>query len=228
MLSPEPTWYSAANRILETLYYLSGIALAVLAAFGLRQIRITSEQLRLTREIAESSKRREAVKLAAVQCTFFADTVLPRLEALDAQCDASRITCFDSPRQEPHITLTVPKLELPPRTFDLKTLEPIWEQIGGVAANCLNSFESFAMPFAAGVADDAVGFQEASALFCDSIRRFLPLIWHIRSTQDARYPSALALYCNWENRRRAEKVAPILKDMQALTDSVDKNKIEPI
>jgi hypothetical protein len=228
MFSLEPTWYTLLHRILEILYYLSGIAVAVLVAFGLRQVRITSEQLRLTKEIAELAKKRESVRFAATQCHYFASTVVLRLGELNGLCHSLKVTCFDSPRREPNIPLAISEIERPHPAFDLKKVESVWEQIGYVAANCLNSLESFAIPFAAGVADDAVGFQETSALFCDSIHRFLPMIWHIRLTQDARYPGALTLYCNWENRRQAEKTAPLVKRVQALTESIDKNKIEPI
>ncbi|HXL22493.1 MAG TPA: hypothetical protein VOA78_08510 [Candidatus Dormibacteraeota bacterium] len=228
MLSPEPAWYIILHRTLECLYYVSGIAVAVLVAFGLRQIRITSEQLRLTKEIAELAKKRESVKFAAAQCSYFAATVVPQLAQLNSLCHASKVTCFDLPRREPNIPLTISEIDRPHPSFDLKQVQAPWDHIGYAASNCLNSLESFAIPFAAGVADDAVGFQETSALFCDSIHRYLPMIWHIRLTQDARYPSALTLYCNWENRRQAERAAPLVKRVQALAESIDKNKIEPI
>src|SRR6266481_2593470 len=228
MTQPDPMWYTMLHHVLEVLYYISGIAVTVLVGFGLRQIRITSEQLRLTKEIAELAKKRESVKFAAAQCSYFASTIVPRLGELNALCHSLKVTCFDSPRRQPSIPLTLSEIERPQPSFDLKPVEAIWNPTGYVAANCLNSFESFAIPFAAGVADDAVGFQETSALFCDSIHRFLPMIWYIRLTQDARYPSALTLYCNWENRRQAEKAAPLVKRAQALTETIDKNKIEPI
>jgi hypothetical protein len=221
MLSPEPTWYTITHRVLETLYYVSGIAVAVLVGLGLRQIR-------LTKEIAEANKKREAVKLAATQCNYFAEQALQNLGKLDSLLEKLDIECFDPPQWKQKFPLTMDYVQFVQPSSDLKIIESSWDEIGWHIANCLNSFESFAIPFAAGVADDAVGFQEGAAVFCDTIRRFLPAIWYIRRDQDARYPSALSLYCMWENRREAEKVAPLAKNLQALVDIVDQTKVEPI
>ena len=51
--------------------------MAIFAYKGLTQIKLTLEQLKLTREIAKTNAKREAYKLAAEQCGFFAEKSLP-------------------------------------------------------------------------------------------------------------------------------------------------------
>jgi len=224
----QSSWYTIFRQVLESLYYLSGVAVAILVALGLRQITITSEQLRLTKEIAEAGRRREAVKFAAAQCKYFADVVIPSFAQLEGQCNSLKTDVFDSSRWTKPFPLSLSEIEQPCVSFNLKEIEALWMRIGYNLAKCLNNFENFAIPFSAGVADDAVGFQEASAFFCYAVRKLVPGIWYIRHTQGARYPSALSLFCKWENQRQAEKIAPQIKLMQAIVDSVDKNKTELI
>lgn len=66
-------WFLIVRDVLEALYFLSGIALLVVAFLGLRQIRIAAEQLRLTKEVANISAKREAIKMAAERCQYYAD-----------------------------------------------------------------------------------------------------------------------------------------------------------
>jgi len=49
--------------ILEFLYFLAAIALAIFAYKGLEQLKLTLRQLEITREIANKNTQREAFKL---------------------------------------------------------------------------------------------------------------------------------------------------------------------
>jgi hypothetical protein len=77
-------WLKTAHDIFETLYFAAGIAIAVFACLGLKQIKLGLDQLKLTKEIAKTNARRESVKFAADQCRYFAETVMPsRLKMLE-------------------------------------------------------------------------------------------------------------------------------------------------
>ena len=221
--------YTVIHDVLEWLYYLSGIALAILAALGLRQIGLASEQLRLTKEIAEANKKRESVKLAAEQCRYFAEEVVPALDHLIKECVRLGIQGFKLPvQQQPHFV--VQDGEIKQVNVNLAVLQGEWNKICMVAVAYLNKAESFAIPFAAGVADDAIGFQETAATFCTGISSCLPAIWLLKQTQNVPFHSVLTLYCIWNNRLAADRVAPVLKGMQEIVQAADKdkNKIKPI
>src|SRR5271169_2913927 len=65
------------RSILELLYFASGIVIAVAVILSLKQIRIGLEQLKTTREIANTNAKREAIKLAAEQCNYYAERTVP-------------------------------------------------------------------------------------------------------------------------------------------------------
>ncbi len=90
----------------------------------------------------------------------------------------------------------------------------------------LNHAESFAIPFAAGVAADEIGFQETASTFCRGITACMPAIWYLKQTQSVRFPSVLRLYSVWGNRMAAQAMAPLINNMQAVIDAA-KNQIIP-
>jgi hypothetical protein len=67
------TWsgWASIKSILEAAYFLAGIAIAVAAFKGLKQLDVT-------REIAKQNALREALKFATERCQYFADGVDPR------------------------------------------------------------------------------------------------------------------------------------------------------
>src|SRR5436309_3207052 len=70
---------------LETLYYAAGVALAFVAWKGL-------EQLRISRDVARISAKREAFKLAAEQCKYFAETIIHSGEILFSLCESKKVS----------------------------------------------------------------------------------------------------------------------------------------
>jgi hypothetical protein len=63
-------WFATLRDILELLYFVSGIAIAVAAFWGLKQLQIS-------KQIARTNATREAIKLAADQCRHYAETSVP-------------------------------------------------------------------------------------------------------------------------------------------------------
>ena len=58
--------------------------------------------------------------------------------------------------------------------YDIKRVTPEWTKVNNEVVDFLNKSESFAIPFAAGVADDAIGFQETAASFLSTISFVTP------------------------------------------------------
>jgi hypothetical protein len=85
-----------------------------------------------------------------------------------------------------------------------------------------------AIPFAAGVADDGIGFQETAASFVSTINVYVPAIYYLRQTQGVRYASVLKLWNIWHDRLVALALAPAIKGIQELIHAAEKNKIKAI
>lgn len=222
----QPMYYKTIHDILELLYFGAGIGIAIFAGLGLRQIKIASDQLRLTKEIVEANKKRESVKLAAEQCRYYAEAVVPANSKLGAECHRVQTHAFDPQKQthRPQPLFTVLDGEIKQVNWDLAILQADWMKIGDLTVEFLNKAECFAIPFAAGVADDSIGYQETAAAFCAQVNALLPAIWHLKQTQNVNYKSILTLFGIWNNRLTADRIAPAYKGMQQLIQAVDREK----
>lgn len=210
-------WY-VAYAVLEVLYFLSTIGLFAVACYGLKQ-------LTLSKQLADANSKREAVRLAANQCKYFAEEVVLLLDAAIREYKQKRAT-FLTPPQQPAYLLK--DGEFVQANYNGNLVAAEWPVVADAIVKYLNSVESFAIPFAAGVAADDIGFQETSASFCSGLSYMMPAIYHLRVVQNVKYPSALKLFCIWNNRMAANAMTPVMRQMQELIKASEKNKIEPL
>jgi hypothetical protein len=94
MLTQLDSWLTLLRPILESLFFLATIALAIFAFKGLKQLKPTLIQLEITREIANKNTQREAFKLAAEQCRYYGDYIVPLQSKAREECNELKITCF--------------------------------------------------------------------------------------------------------------------------------------
>lgn len=66
-----------------------------------------------------------------------------------------------------------------------------------------DTLESFAIPFAAGVADDDTGFMETAPAFIKGVQLVMPAIYYLRTTQGSRWSSVLKLFEIWDRSDRS-------------------------
>ena len=151
------TWFGYARSVLEVLYYISGIAIAVAAFWGLRQLTIS-------KQIAKVNAKREAYKLAADECRHFADVVVPARTSLDILVRDKHLQSFTNK------TFSVETGEIKNRNFDMGLLTKEIAGFGTEIVACLNALEAFAIFFASGVADEDIGYRETGRAFCESAR----------------------------------------------------------
>lgn len=227
----QPTdWHSVrqtTRSVLEGLYFLAGIGIFAAACYAAKQVRIASDQIKTTKEIAEANSRRESVKLAAELCKYFAHEVVPAQDALLKKYVAEKCT-FLAPVQQAVPAFIIKNGDFAQVNYDLNKVTPEWAKVSIEIITFLNKSESFAIPFAAGVADDAIGFQETAAAFINTINAITPAIYYLRQTQGSRYASILKLWNIWHDRVVAQALAPAMKGFQELLDAAEKNKIKPI
>lgn len=240
-------WLSMKS-VVEFLYFLAGIVLVGAAVYAARQVKFASQQVKLasdqltiasqqldsTREIAKSAARRESVKLAGEKCEYFADHVVPaQNDTLNAYM-AAHCTFLDPvPLQQgaaPLPPFTIINGDFAqPMNYDIRRITPEqWESVKAHMVMFLNRMETFAIPFAAGVADDATGFQETAPVFIGTMNTFLPAVYFLRTTQGARYASILRLFSVWNNRVIANALAQAIPGMQQMVADAAANQIQPL
>ncbi len=213
-------WLATTRAVLELLYFVSSIVIAVAAVFALTQIR-------LTKQIAKANARRESVKLAAELCRYFAETVVPL--GSKATEDYNRLGLkflgvFPPPGQAAFV---IQSGEIVSHHFNLKQLAEELPKIQAVVTY-LNALEAFAIPFAAGVADEDIGYRETARPFHQAAQTCMPAIFQLRVLQAGRFESVVRLYASWNRRLAAEVTAPVMKAMQELARDAGKDRIKPL
>jgi hypothetical protein len=217
------SWLATLHAFLELLYFASGVAIAVAAFFGLRQIRVGLEQVRLTKQIADTNGKREAAKLAAEQSRYFAEVAVPALSKLTSEYKRLGLTFLSNQPQ-----FAIQNGEIVNTNFSNQLWDEQAPKLGETLVSYLNTMESFAILFAAGVADDDLGYQETARAFCQGVLICMPAFFHMRRINAARYESAIRLYDIWNKRLAAQALAPVMKTMEELIKSVERDKIRPL
>lgn len=210
--------YLASLRpILESLYFLSAVALAIFAYRALAQ-------LKLTREIANRNTQREAFKLAAEECRYFGEHIVALGNKAWEECKELKITCFEN-RQ-----FKVRDGEIVEHNFDRDLLlhDLVRKETNGHPPHLLtflNSLEGFSIFFVKGIAEDSVGYQETASTFCSWVKTYMSAIWLQRSV-GVRYESTVKLYGIWSNRLEAEALARNKETIDAVLRGA-KDKVIP-
>lgn len=127
---------------------------------------------------------------------------------------------------QPLIQLTNGEFANP--NHDPAALQKEWGVVNVELIDYLNFCEYFALPFAAGVADERVAFPVAALPFITAVNTGIIGLYQLRATGAGRYESALKLYMVWFVRLYSAAAAPAVKQMQELIKKATTNKIEII
>jgi hypothetical protein len=182
-------WLALIHPVLESLFFLATLAIAWFAYRGL-------EQLRIAKDTARISARREAFKLAAEECRTFADRVIPLTWDIVGQVNGLQLVSFANP------TFTVTKGDFTNHNFSDKQIEADLRKVNVIPA--INSLEGFAIFFASGIAEESIGYRETGRAFCDLTAKLMPAIYLLRKQGQARYHCTLELYELWLNKLNSE------------------------
>ena len=219
-------WYSCIRAVLELLYFASGIAIAIAAFFGLRQVKIASEQLKFSREIASTSSKREAAKLAADQCRYFAEECVPAFKALVDKYKAQNLTFLQSRLKANEPQFVIQSGEFVSVNCDTGLVQREFPKVEIEILKHLNGLEYFAILFAAGIADEDIGYRETALAFCEGLDYSMAAVHHLRSKNRGRFDSTVKLFEIWKRRTTARAVAPFMTSMQALIKQAESDKIK--
>jgi hypothetical protein len=208
-------WLSVVHPLLEALYYLSAVALAVLAFKGL-------EQLKISREIAKTSARREAFKLAADECRYFAEQIIPLGDTVGKQVVALKLSSFLNPK------FKVVNGEIIDHNFSIDDVAADMQKSGYAPITLLNRLEAFSIFFAELIAEESVAYQETAATFCGLTRQYMSGIFFLRGLKTARYKSTVMLYERWSAKLKSEQLMEEKKAIDKNLEGLDHEPLKPI
>lgn len=200
--------------VLELLYYCSGVALALIAALGLRQLSLAEENIGVITGIARTTAKRDAFKLAAEQCAHYYRDIILLLNEYDAW-----INGWD-------IKIEAESIKVKPKTPRVKErfLKEIMSQNKDLPA--LNALEGMSVLFTSGVASEEVAFSSIGTTFCHSVRRLLPTL--VLVAADGYFRHVLSLYMVWQKRIERQKLDQDRENTEARLRDLEEHGIRPI
>lgn len=208
-------WLVLLRPVFETLFFLSGVAVAIIALKGL-------EQLRIAKETAKTSARREAFKLAADECRNFAERIIPLSQPVADHCKKLNLTSFSNPK------FKISGGEIIETTFSAAAILADIAKCADSLMSFLNSMEAFAIFFTSGIADESVAYRETGLEFCRLAAIYMPAIWYLRENNLPRYESTVKLYELWNARKESEALLKTQKSIDQSLKALKKDAIKPI
>lgn len=156
----------------------------------------TNRRYKHSVDVASQRNRRAEVELAIRQCTHFGTILLPKMAGLRQEIEKSAPNFF-SRFKIVHGKGRIDPDDKEVTKEDIEGLKPHWNSIVEV----LNSFEGFAIPFAAKVADDRIGYIECAPAFLEHFAHNFAL--YSKFDLSSRYPATQHLYFKWKDEAEA-------------------------
>jgi hypothetical protein len=217
------------RAVIEVLYFLSGIVLVIVAIkaleqiqVGLSQVKVAIQQIEVSKEIAQTSAKREAYRLAHDQCKAYASSVIPEFTQALAELRGAKIDYFDRPHK-----FEILNGEFVSHDFsdaDVAKAAAVQSSMVGF----MNSLEAFAMFFVTGLAAEEIGYRETAIAYCESSAKFMPAFWWFRQHRYGMYKSVVELYELWFARLRTEELQQRKAEIEKTLSTTPSRQIKTI
>lgn len=182
--------------ILEIIYYICSPVLAFFAFRALGQIREAKLQVSETIKSRVLSSKREAYKVAADKCEYYLTAIIPQINVLDKFIEEKDITFFD----KSSVKINKDNIQVKAVFKDEAEAELVY-----VILPCLevfNPLESFSLFFISGIADEGIGYLTVGTTFCNSVKKYLPLL--VLLSDGKHFTNTLRLFRMWNSRLEKE------------------------
>ena len=203
-----------ARTILELLYFASAPLLAIIAAVGLWQLKIT-------RDNAKIAAQRESLRISAEQCNFYLSHIVPMWNKFDKLIADRKFTSIGNvelninEKNQIRITPKDPK----------KFLDEIFA-ISHEIVDLANLLEAFSIYFASGVASERTAFDTIGVTFCKSMERLIPAM--LVFGEGKYHKNTLKLFFLWHQRTEAIKLAGDKRAIEKRLEAISGKHIEPL
>ena len=201
-------------QVLEIINYCATIVLVIVAIIGLKQLKISKETRKIT-------SKREAFKIAAEQCTYYMEKIIPEINDLDELIRKKEIDFFNKSK----VKIENDKLSLIPHS-DNKSLDKLIDKALTEVMTVTNMLEGFSLYFVSGVASEEVGFNTVGNTFVYSVKKYLP--FYISMSQGSGYKHTMTLFMNWHKKLESEKLNKEKKKIEQKLKESKSISIKPI
>jgi hypothetical protein len=201
-------------EIIQFLYYLSSPILVILAGIGLYQLKISKDN-------AKISAKRESMLVAAEQCKYLLSVTMPLTDKFELALEKNGITFFEDAVVEVEEDGYRVKAQM--KNGELEKLDKLTSDSVAV----YNSLESFATFFTSGVADEQLAFNSVGSAYCDVVKTYLPELLPFNE-YGKHYNNIIELFSLWN--RRLEAIETILEKQRVdeKMKKIDNKYIKPL
>ena len=218
------------RSVLEVMYFLGGISLAVTGIIALKQLTIAKTDIRIR-------SAREATTLTANQCQFYSKEIICLLNDIDKEINKLGISLY----KEEVTTFSYSDESLQKWIVDNKekmlSVQDAYDNHSLLATimNALNYMETFVMSFINGVCDEKMAFVSLAVTYCNTVRNFAPIIALLHKDEELQYSNMIQLYEIWNNRLKKKKVQAqafkayqVFRNISKTAASIEDKDIKPL
>jgi hypothetical protein len=206
--------FQQIRAVLEILYFLSSVALAVIGAYGLKQIKLLKRDMHTRNDRAAKEKAIEASNrfITSVDLNHKYHEALKNAGLKPYTGPIGDFTSSSlAPAWRENANKKVP-------------LSPLWMPI-------LNEYEGMASAYMSGVADEELGYKILGLGFCRSVQRNYDVISLQRGSGKSEWnfwKNTIGLYTLWSNRIKQEGLLEKLTEVSSQLRGSSNAKITPL
>lgn len=196
----------------ELIYFVSGPFIALAAIYGLNQLRIMKQDMRLRNERAAKEKAIEACREYEVYASLY--------NAFSSEREAKNISTYTGPLGD-FSPDSIPADRIP-------MIQKLFDEPGSLTA-VLNKLESVAATFVSGVADEEIGYGIIGRSFCHNVESLYDIISACRVDSASPYLGTItSLYRIWASRLSKAELTASKNAIDARLKDIPDLRIPPI
>lgn len=192
------------KSILEALSYVVDIILLITLIVALTQLKLSKEELEITRKNSEIGIKREAATITAEQCKNFYINVVPKINAIIQtfkDCKIEYYRCNNLTFALDDDTISYIKYWYNFNQTNIDNCTVVMEKIAADIRLLINDFEVLSIFFTSGICNEEIAFGSISIEYINAIENILyPHIISCRLLNFDGYINIENLYKTWKNR----------------------------
>lgn len=175
-------------------------------------------QISLARKTANLNATRDALKVSAEQCRYYANRIIPLAKTLSSrQQDFSFFDCFSFSVKKSRISLQKNR-DIKPA--DVQQLDNAYYS---EFAPLFNEVESFCQYLTSGLADEKNAYFCLGDAFLSMISPYIPLLV-LRAQEGHNWCNTLDIFVTWYNRQKIESIEQEKHAITEKSETLDKEK----
>ncbi|WP_455288189.1 hypothetical protein [Vibrio parahaemolyticus] len=163
------------------------------------------DQIKVTKELAKVSSKREAYKVTADECKYYSEKIIPLIDNLDSRIEELDVQMFTKSK----VKVENNKIAVSPY-FQYDHHDSAMDKIASELIAVSNSLSDFATYFTLGIADEQLAYKTMSYTYCNTVKKYAPILIRLAAKED----SVFQLFIIWNTRMEREKALDEKKKLE--------------